>query len=317
MNVVRRLSIGITLKWLATALIIGAVLLFVNGETLISEVMRIPPVAIATGLGLGVGQVFLSAWRWKYTASLVGLQIPYMRAVREYYLATFTNQVLPGGVLGDVNRALRHGADSRSRVAAAHAVAIERLSGQVVLAVVVVSGLAWLFYTGRVVGGERPDADSLPHVCWLFAVIVALILPGWFLVRKSERVSGYFVRLRGDLAKALFSWPALPVQVVTSLLVIASYLAVFIVLANGADYIVDLPSGMVVTALCSLLLLSMVVPLTVSGWGVREGAAVILWPMVGLPSEQGVALSVTYGALIFISSLPGALFLFSSLAGRR
>src|SRR5690554_3018139 len=134
----------------------------------------------------------------------------------------------------------------------------------------------------------------------------------WVLARKRVRVHGYFGALRGDLARAFFSWPAFPIQVVTSLLVVASYLAVFLVLAAGMGYLVDLPSVAVVAALCSLLLLSMVVPMTVSGWGVREGAAAILWPLAGLPAEQGVALSVAYGALIFFSSLPGLLFLFSS-----
>ncbi|WP_330218003.1 hypothetical protein [Marinobacter similis] len=49
----------------------------------------------------------------------------------------------------------------------------------------------------------------------------------------------------------------------------------------------------------------MVIPLTVAGWGVREGAAAVLWPLAGLPAEQGVALSVAYGALVLISSFPG------------
>ena len=55
--------------------------------------------------------------------------------------------------------------------------------------------------------------------------------------------------------------------------------------------------------------LALVVPLTVSGWGVREGVAAILWPLAGLPAEQGVALSVGYGAAVFLVSLPGALAL--------
>ncbi|MEC9083572.1 MAG: UPF0104 family protein, partial [Pseudomonadota bacterium] len=41
----------------------------------------------------------------------------------------------------------------------------------------------------------------------------------------------------------------------------------------------------------------------------REGVAAILWPLVGLPAEQGVALSVGYGAAVFLVSLPGALAL--------
>ncbi|SHK45354.1 hypothetical protein SAMN05216369_2109 [Marinobacter antarcticus] len=317
MNFLGNTGSRIALKWLVTALIIGAVLFFVDGKTLLREVASIPPAAMVAGLVLGIGQVFLSAWRWRYTANLLGLPIPYMQAVREYYLATFTNQVLPGGVLGDVNRALRHGADTNNRLAAAHGVAIERLSGQVVLAAVVVTGLAWLVITGRVVGASPTGAGSLSHLHWLLAGVSAVILLTWFLARKNKRISVYVGTLRGDLTRALLSWPAFPLQVLTSLLVVASYLAVFLVLANGAGYLADLPSAGVVAALCSLLLLSMVIPVTVSGWGVREGAAVILWPMVGLPAEQGVALSVAYGALILVSSLPGALFLFSSPVRQR
>lgn len=317
MNFPGNTGIRIALKWLVTALIIGAVLFFVDGKTLLREVASIPPAAIVAGLVLGIAQVFLSAWRWRYTANLLGLPIPYIQAVREYYLATVTNQVLPGGVLGDVNRALRHGADTNNRLAAAHGVAIERLSGQLVLAAVVVTGLAWLVFTGRIVGASPTGADSLNHLHWLFAGVSAVILLTWFLARRNKRISVYFGTLRGDLTRALLSWPAFPFQVLTSLLVVASYLAVFLVLANGAGYLADLPSTGVVVVLCSLLLLSMVIPVTISGWGVREGAAVILWPMVGLPAEQGVALSVAYGALIFVSSLPGALFLFNSPARQR
>ncbi|OZB14367.1 MAG: hypothetical protein B7X58_08055 [Marinobacter sp. 34-60-7] len=67
---------------------------------------------------------------------------------------------------------------------------------------------------------------------------------------------------------------------------------------------------LITLALCSVLLLAMVVPITVSGWGVREGAAALLWPAVGWPAEVGVAVSVGYGALVFLASLPGALVLF-------
>lgn len=317
MSFLRKKGLHITLKWLTTGLVILAVLIFVDGEKLLCELTRIPPNALIAGFALGVGQVFLSAWRWRYTATLLGIPIPYRQAVREYYLATFTNQVLPGGVLGDVNRALRHGTDSRNRLAAAHGVAIERLSGQIVLAGVVVSGLSWLVITGRIMAGDLTASDSPGHLFWLLGGATLSVLLVWFVAHRSRRISTYFARLRGDLKRALMSWPAFPWQLLSSLLVVASYLAVFLVLAKGAGYLTDMVSVVVVAALCSLLLLSMVIPFTVSGWGVREGAAVILWPMAGLPAEQGVALSVAYGALIFVSSLPGALFLFNSPARKR
>ena len=43
MNLLSNTGIRIALKWLLTALIIGAVLLLVDGKTLIREVARVPP----------------------------------------------------------------------------------------------------------------------------------------------------------------------------------------------------------------------------------------------------------------------------------
>jgi len=70
-------------------------------------------------------------------------------AMREYYLAGFLNQVLPGGVVGDVNRAWRHARapvgeplSGKATRAIVHAVMLERLSGQLVLLPVAVLAMA-------------------------------------------------------------------------------------------------------------------------------------------------------------------------------
>ena len=298
-------------RWLFTTLLIGLVVWSVDGSALWHELGRISPIILVPAFALTVFQVVLSAWRWRYTVGRLGLSLPLSVAIREYYLATFLNQVLPGGVLGDVNRAWRHGREAGERVSAVHGVAIERLSGQLVLALTVVGSVIWLFQTGQF--APWPIGNGL----WLVSGILCLVFAFWlalrsgFLERLSERLAGYLRHLRRDLFRSLLRWPVLPVQVASSLLVLASYLGVFLCLAWGAGYLNSLEAAAVIVALGSILLLSMVVPLTVAGWGIREGAAAVLWPMVGLPAEQGVALSVGYGALVLASSLPGMVFVFA------
>src|SRR5690554_7422355 len=128
------------LRWAATLIILVLVLRFVALPGLITRLRSIPPSLIALALAVSVLQVVLSAWRWRYPAGRLGVSVPMTLAVREYYLATFLNQVLPGGVMGDVNRAWRHsrvhsqGTGERSgNLSAVHAVVLERLSGQLVL----------------------------------------------------------------------------------------------------------------------------------------------------------------------------------------
>lgn len=289
-------------RWLVTGLVIALVVQSVDGQVLWRELSGIALWVLLPALLLSVVQVVISAWRWRFTAQRLGVPLGFALAVREYYLATFLNQVLPGGVLGDVHRAWRHGTSAGERLAAAHAVAIERLSGQVVLMLLVAVSLIGLTQAGQL------DLHALSDGGWLLVAMAALALAIWLAARTNA--GDYVKRLRRDLHRAFLSGSALPVQLVSSLVVLASYLGVFLLLAAGAGYLAGFASTLLIAGLCSVLLLSMAIPLTVAGWGVREGAAAVLWPLAGLPAEQGVALSVGYGALVLVSSLPGAAMMF-------
>jgi uncharacterized membrane protein YbhN (UPF0104 family) len=300
----RQRQLRLAARWLFTVLIIGFVIRSVDASALFEELARVSLYVLLPALALTVFQVALSAWRWRYTVERLGLPLAYPVAVREYYLATFLNQVLPGGVLGDVNRAWRHGSGAGERLSAVHGVAIERLSGQLVLGLVVALSVGWLVSSGHLT--FRPwDGGQ-----WLVIVAVVVVLGAWMAVKTA--IASYLQRLRHDLYLSLLNRTVLPVQLGSSLLVLASYLGVFLCLAWGAGYLDGVESVAVIAGLGSILLFSMVIPLTVAGWGIREGAAAVLWPMVGLPAEQGVALSVGYGALVLVSSLPGVVFLFTS-----
>ena len=300
MTELRQRQLKLAARWLFTVLVIGFVIRSIDSGELWQELARFSPFVLVPALALTVFQVALSAWRWRYTVERLGLPLAYGVAVREYYLATFLNQVLPGGVLGDVNRAWRHGSGAGERLSAVHGVAIERLSGQLVLALVVVISGSWLLGSGRVAAGQWNGG------LWLGAGAIGVFLALWLALKTG--LAAYLQRLRRDLYESLLNRTVLPVQIGSSLLVLASYLGVFLCLAWGAGYIESTESAAIIVSLGSILLLSMVVPLTVAGWGIREGAAALLWPMAGLPAEQGVALSVGYGALVLMFSLPGAAF---------
>ena len=308
MTELQQKRLGLAIRWLISVTVIGFVIGSVDANALWREIARFSPYVLLPALMLTVVQVALSAWRWRYTVNRLGLTLDYGVAVREYYLATFLNQVLPGGVLGDANRAWRHGSGSGERLSAVHGVAIERLSGQLVLVLIVVISVTGLFASGQLTTVYWSDG------VWLVAGIVSVFFAIGLVMKTG--VQDYLQRLRHDLSLALLNRAALPVQIASSLLVLASYLGVFLCLAWGLGYLESVASVAIITSLGSILLLSMVIPLTVAGWGIREGAAAVLWPMAGLPAEQGVALSVGYGALVLVSSLPGVLFLFGSSSSR-
>ena len=84
----------------------------------------------------------------------------------------------------------------------------------------------------------------------------------------------------------------------------ASYVGVFAICALSIAE--PLPLAALFTVV-PVVLLSMVIPLSVGGWGIRELAAASLWPVVGLTAEAGIASSIVYGLVSMVSVIPGAL----------
>ena len=59
--------------------------------------------------------------------------------------------------------------------------------------------------------------------------------------------------------------------------------------------------------LVPLALLFSVLPLSVAGWGVREGAIVALFSAIGAAKAAALAMSLLYGVILILVSLPGLL----------
>ena len=110
-----------------------------------------------------------AAWRWRTVSSELGVPMSWTSAVAAYYRSQFVNTVLPGGVIGDVHRAYRHGRRSGDLPIAARAVATERIAGQFVQAVMTVVVLA-------VLGLGASPAGWLPSAGWI-AAAAAVVSP--------------------------------------------------------------------------------------------------------------------------------------------
>ena len=251
---------------------------------------------VALALALSVVQHAVSAWRWRFTASRLGLDLPFRRALAEYYVGGFLNQILPGGVLGDVSRAWRHARSREDPVAdlgvVVRAVILERASGQIVMTGLALGSVFWL-----VDSTERGVVGVIFLAVCVGAAVVRLAL------RRRRRLSHVLAplgRFWEDTQRAVLSRSALPQQIISSLVVVSTYVATFLIAGRAVG--VSTPVEM-----AAPVLFSMVIPVTVAGWGVRELVAASLWGMVGLRAEDGVVVSVAYGLIVLASTLPGGL----------
>jgi hypothetical protein len=130
-------------------------------------------------------------------------------------------------------------------------------------------------------------------------------------VLRRARIAPSFWR---DLHAGLLARDVIAVQLVTSAVVLGTYVAMYLAAARAVGLTTPFT---VLLPLVPPVLLSMLIPITVAGWGVREAAAAVLWGAVGLTAEDGVAASAAYGVLVLASTLPGAIVLISAGRGRR
>lgn len=292
---------GPLLRWTISLGVLGMLLWWLDTAAIAAEISSFSPAWLAAAVAVTFFQVLLSAWRWRFTAHRLGLPLPWRRALGDYYLAIFVNQALPGGMAGDVLRAHRHARDTGSIGPAWRAVIIERASGQLVVALGTVAVFGLVPVWREVWSAAWPDGAG----AWLLALLAVLLLAA-VVAEILRRWPAYWRVLRGDIHMALLAPTAWPRQLASSVAIVFSYVLVF-ALAGRA-----IGAGIEFTLLLAValpILLAMLVPLSVAGWGFREAAAASVWLALGLPAEQGVAVAMAYGLVNLAASLPGALLL--------
>ena len=132
----------ISLRALVSLGLLAALALWLDPAAIVRHVREVDPAWLAAALALGTLQFALSAERWRRTAARLEVPIGRRRALADYYVSGFANQVLPGGVIGDAGRAWRHSKSSGRPGPAVRAVILERASGQLVLLLALLATLA-------------------------------------------------------------------------------------------------------------------------------------------------------------------------------
>lgn len=232
----------------------------------------------------------LMAMRWQIVAHSFDIDISLPRAIAEYYIGQLVNLVLPGGVAGDVTRAVRarHGANL---TLAAQSVAAERIVGQGVMFL--------LLGTGLLMALIIPGGIAWPAATWMVIAggVLVLLVTLW-LSRRTDKTAKF---LRHTINE--FTQPR-----VASLSLIIAALLIFSLYACARATGTDVPPAGWLTLL-TLVLSAMLIPVSVGGWGWREGAAAALFPLIDATPSAGIATGIAYGVMMMIAATPGLFFI--------
>lgn len=306
---------------LAGLSILGILVWRVGGETFLDGLRHVDAATVSAAAGISLVTTLGGAWRWALVARGLGTRLPLAAAVAESYRSQFLNVTLPGGVLGDVHRGVRHGRGSGDVVRGLRSVVWERLAGQVVLGVTALTALlatrahvTWQWPTpleGRAPAGLRIAAGMAA------GVTLGVVVAGFVVSLRRRDLLDLPVRLAraaaADVRAGLLGRHTWPGVVGVSVLVVAGHVCTF-VLAVRATGVTAPVSRLLPLAL--VVLVAMGLPINIAGWGPREGVAAWAFAAAGLGAAAGVEAAVVYGVLAFASALPGAAVTLATRRGR-
>jgi hypothetical protein len=253
-----------------------------------------------------------STLRWIRILAAMGHKLSLAAAFPIVLVGLFFNLVLPSSVGGDAVRMWKLHRQGLPGQVAVTSVMIDRLVALAALLLLVTAALPALYTLVA-------DRNARNGVLILLALGYAGFAVAMLLERLPPSVSRFrpvrwASRLGGDLRRVLliprFAVPTLFYSLVNQggLIVVAWILARGMGLPIGAlDCLLVVPFAILVS----------VIPISIAGWGLREGAFVAGFGLVGLGANQALALSVLYGLLNTAVNLPGGLVWLASADKKR
>jgi uncharacterized membrane protein YbhN (UPF0104 family) len=265
------------------------------------QIRRIAAFAALATVGLLFLQLSVAAFRLQQVLEMLGARCRFLQTLDAVLIGAFFSQTLISFVGGDAMRIWRLARSNVSLGLATKGVALDRAAGLAGTIGLVLLALPFLLELVREPGMRSGLVIALVGAITALAFVVSMkYMPA--PLRKIR-----LIQWASDFAEATLS-------VVRSARNLASLLALSLIIQLFnviAIYVLARGLSINITFWNSLLLVPPVLflsmlPVSVAGWGVREGAMIVALSLVGVPPAQSVALSLCFGLSLIAVSLPGA-----------
>ncbi len=304
-SIVSNNSIKFLLRVVATALILVLIMRSINAAQVWQVLKKTRLDYLAAALVLQFGSTAVSAYRWQMIMQNLHFGQNFAFYWRSYFKGMFFNQGLPTSIGGDAVRMLDIASRGFRKRDALYGVMVDRIIG--LGALMSLTLLAYLL-----------NPDILPkQVHRPILLIISTGALGFFSIFFIK----YFTWLNRYPKLAIINNIAERLHQALSskrlLLVVASLLIPMLALLGffATGWALGLRvSLMTYFAIVPPALVLTVIPISVAGWGVREGALIGLFSLIGVDKTAVLMMSLLYGLTLIIVSLPG---LVTYLKGRH
>lgn len=257
--------------------------------------------------GLTLVAIVLSSMRWQAVLTALGVRSHLGRLINHYLAGQFVSNVLPTTIGGDVLRVTRLSRENGERPASFASVVLERMTGWLVLPVIT--------YAGFAVNPGLTHLGTATKVALALATATLVLLAAVLWLVASQRFGGRFTerdgwrRFAAAVHLGLERLRRHPGAAASVLAVGFLYQLTLVVAALFAARAVGMGVEVGLTALLAFfpaVAIAQVLPIGISGLGIRESAFALFLAPLGVPTEQAVALGLLLYLLNLGVSLLGA-----------
>ncbi|HEY8856737.1 MAG TPA: lysylphosphatidylglycerol synthase transmembrane domain-containing protein [Rugosibacter sp.] len=289
-------AIKLLLRALVTITILLLIVRSINAQQAWHVMANAQADLLVAALLMQFASTAISAYRWQLIMRNLQFGQSFTFYWRSYFKGMFFNQGLPTSIGGDAIRVLDVAGRGFRKRDALYGVAIDRIAG--LAALILLTLVANVFNTSLL-------PEQVYRLMLLLTVLGMFGIASLFVLKQLSWLDRYpqlaFVKAISDHLDSAFAHNRFMLFVLSSLVPIFAMLGFY---STGwalglrfdlMTYFAIVPPALVLT----------IIPASIAGWGVREGALVGLFSLIGADKTIVLMMSLLYGITLIIVSIPG------------
>ncbi|VVB53040.1 Lysylphosphatidylglycerol synthase TM region [uncultured archaeon] len=296
------------IKLFITLFLIYLISLHVQPSEVYNKIKSIDLRIIFLVLLITLFKTVLSAYRWKEILNSLNIPLPELVMIKLYFIGSFFNLFLPSNVGGDVIKAYKLNKIGNHGHLSYFSVVAERISGLIPLFILAIIGSIlsrdkqiFLFFYPAILGfisfiTATMLISNTKFIDFLTKLTRKIpLLPNTKILIKINKATIMLLKNKKSLIKIL------AISFIVQLSVaINSYL-----IANSMGLNVNLQSMLVITP---IIILMTTIPISLNGFGIREGSYIYLFSFIGISANDSLAISLTVLTVVYAVGAIGGIF---------
>ena len=266
------------------------------------QIFSISPGIVILVIALIMAEIAVVSLRWKIIMKKIGINLRVFELFKIYLVANFFNVTLLSSLTGDAFRVWKLSKITKPLTKIFNGIVLDRLVGIIGLLSIIAIGVFIL----PIEEIEQWTKRSL------LVFLITLIAIYFILIRIKDlrkdlekwKIIKFFKKIATDTVALVKDYRCFSLMIFYSLFIHLINIVVIYILAIDLGIAISFLASFV---LFPIVIFSMLAPISIAGWGVREGAMVIMLGLVGISSESALALSLLYGIILTIVGLAGGI----------